>query len=52
MIRDRRAKIVAAVGPAGASPFMFMKDVDNFRLNFSNGEHANYAAVIAAICAL
>jgi pyruvate kinase len=53
MIRDRRAKIVATIGPASASPFMlrslFLKGVDTFRLNFSHGEHASHAAVIAAI---
>ena len=56
MIRDRRAKIVATIGPASASPFMlrslFRKGVDTFRLNFSHGEHATHAAVIAAIRAL
>lgn len=56
MIRDRRAKIVATVGPASASPFMlrslFTKGVDTFRLNFSHGDHATHAGVIAAIRAL
>ncbi len=39
MIRDRRAKIVATVGPASAAPDMlrrlFENGVDTFRLNFS-----------------
>ena len=56
MIRNRRAKIVATIGPASASPFMlrslFLKGVDTFRLNFSHGEHATHATVVAAIRAL
>jgi len=56
MIRERRAKIVATVGPASASPFMlrslFNKGVDTFRLNFSHGEHDIHATTIAAIRAL
>lgn len=56
MIRDRRAKIVATVGPASAAPAMlrqlFEAGVDTFRLNFSHGEHAPHAEVIAAIRAL
>jgi len=56
MLRDRRAKIVATVGPASAAPFMlrnlFNKGVDTFRLNFSHGDHAGHAAVIRAIRAL
>ena len=56
MIRDRRAKIVATVGPASAAPDMlrrlFENGVDTFRLNFSHGEHATHAEVIAAILAL
>ena len=56
MIRDRRAKIVATVGPASAAPAMlrqlFEAGVDTFRLNFSHGEHATHAEVIAAIRAL
>lgn len=56
MIRDRRAKIVATVGPASGSPFMlrtlFTKGVDTFRLNFSHGEHAIHAATVDAIRAL
>ncbi len=56
MIRERRAKIVATVGPASASSFMlrnlFNKGVDTFRLNFSHGEHDIHASTIAAIRAL
>ncbi|KGJ01863.1 pyruvate kinase /pyruvate kinase [Paracoccus halophilus] len=56
MIRDRRAKIVATVGPASASPAMlrqlFENGVDTFRLNFSHGDHATHAQVIAAIRAM
>lgn len=53
MIRDRRAKIVATVGPASASPTMlrrlFDNGVDTFRLNFSHGDHDTHAGVISAI---
>lgn len=56
MIRNRRAKIVATVGPASAAPDMlrllFEHGVDTFRLNFSHGDHASHAQVIAAIRAL
>lgn len=56
MLRDRRAKIVATVGPASATPAMlrqiFENGVDTFRLNFSHGDHAAHAGVIAAIRAL
>ena len=56
MLRNRRAKIIATVGPASAAPFMlrnlFNKGVDTFRLNFSHGDHASHAAVIRAIRAL
>lgn len=56
MIRNRRAKIVATVGPASASPEMlrtlFENGVDTFRLNFSHGDHASSAQVITAIRAL
>lgn len=56
MLRERRAKIIATVGPASASPFMlralFNKGVDTFRLNFSHGDHAGHATVIQAIRAL
>src|SRR5215475_8083773 len=54
--RRRRAKIVATVGPASASPEMlkalFLAGVDTFGLNFSHGTHADHANVHAAIRAL
>ncbi|MCW2284006.1 pyruvate kinase [Rhodoblastus acidophilus] len=53
MRRQRRAKIVATVGPASASPEMlealFIAGVDTFRLNFSHGAHEDHARVHAAI---
>lgn len=56
MRRHRRAKIIATVGPASASPQMlkalFLAGVDTFRLNFSHGTHADHARVHAAIRAL
>lgn len=56
MLRNRRAKIIATVGPASAAPFilrnLFNKGVDTFRLNFSHGDHASHATVIRAIRAL
>jgi len=55
-MRGRRAKIVATVGPASASPEMlralFLAGVDTFRLNFSHGtqdDHANVHATIRAL---
>src|SRR6202162_54976 len=56
MRRNRRAKIVATVGPASGSPEMlealFLAGVDTFRLNFSHGTHEDHARVHAAIRAL
>jgi pyruvate kinase len=56
MHRNRRAKIVATVGPASSSPHMlkalFLAGVDTFRLNFSHGTQADHATVHAAIRAL
>ena len=56
MRRNRRAKIVATVGPASGSPEMlkqlFLSGVDTFRLNFSHGTHEDHARVHAAIRAL
>src|SRR5271166_1272125 len=56
MRRQRRAKIVATVGPASASPEMlkalFLAGVDTFRLNFSHGTHEDHARVHAAIRSL
>jgi pyruvate kinase len=56
MRRHRRAKIVATVGPASASPDMlkalFLAGVDTFRLNFSHGTQDGHAKVHAAIRSL
>src|SRR5215475_2428166 len=56
VMRRRRAKIVATVGPASAEPAMlkalFLAGVDTFRLNFSHGTHEDHATVHAAIRAL
>jgi pyruvate kinase len=56
MRRNRRAKIVATVGPASGSAEMlealFLAGVDTFRLNFSHGSHEDHARVHAAIRAL
>lgn len=53
---NRRAKIVATVGPASNSPEMlkslFLAGVDTFRLNFSHGSHEDHAAVYHRIRAL
>jgi len=46
MRRERRARIVATLGPASSSPEMIRKlfdaGVDVFRLNFSHGSHADH----------
>jgi pyruvate kinase len=46
MKRERRARIVATLGPASSSPEMIRKlfdsGVDVFRLNFSHGSHADH----------
>ena len=56
MRRNRRAKIVATIGPATSSPEMirkmFLAGVDVFRMNFSHGTQDDHAAVHAAIRAL
>jgi pyruvate kinase len=56
MHRNRRAKIVATVGPASAEPAMlkalFLAGVDTFRMNFSHGAHEGHAKVHAAIRSL
>lgn len=53
MHRQRRAKIVATVGPASAAPdqlrALFLAGADTFRLNFSHGTHEDHARVHAAI---
>lgn len=52
----RRTKIVATVGPASESTeqlqALISAGVDIFRLNFSHGDHANKAEIIARIRAL
>jgi pyruvate kinase len=56
MHRNRRAKIVATVGPASSSPDMlkalFLAGVDTFRMNFSHGTQEDHAKVHGAIRAL
>lgn len=46
--RDRRAKIVATLGPASSSPDvirkLFLAGVDVFRMNFSHGDREGHAA--------
>ena len=46
MKRDRRAKIVATLGPASSSATMieqlFLAGADVFRLNFSHGTHQDH----------
>jgi len=53
MIRQRRTRIVATVGPASRAPAMVAElariGVDIFRLNFSHGEHADHAAALKAV---
>jgi len=53
MRRNRRAKIVATIGPATSSPEMirkvFLAGVDVFRMNFSHGAPEDHAAIHAAI---
>jgi pyruvate kinase len=55
-MRQRRAKILATVGPASSAPEvlrqLFEAGVDTFRLNFSHGTHADHDAVITALRAL
>lgn len=56
MGRNRRARIVATLGPASSSPDMIRKlfeaGVDMFRLNFSHGTHEDHRARYDAIRAL
>jgi len=56
MRRDRRAKIVATLGPASSDPTrirqLFDAGVDVFRLNFSHGVHEDHAARFHAIRAI
>jgi pyruvate kinase len=53
MIRQRRTRIVATLGPASRTPQMVLElaraGVDVFRLNFSHGEHADHAAALADV---
>lgn len=53
MIRARRSRIVATLGPASSSRDMIVTlakaGADVFRLNFSHGAHETHAAVYAAI---
>jgi pyruvate kinase len=53
MIRRRRTRIVATLGPASQAPERVLElaraGVDMFRLNFSHGAHADHAAALAAV---
>jgi len=53
MIRNRRTRIVATLGPASRAPAMVVElariGVDVFRLNFSHGAHADHAAALDAV---
>lgn len=53
LLKYRRTRIVATVGPACSSPAMLAAligaGVDVFRVNFSHGSHAAHGAVIDAI---
>ncbi|MDE2357165.1 MAG: pyruvate kinase [Alphaproteobacteria bacterium] len=53
MIRDRRTRIVATLGPASAAPdrirALAQAGVDVFRLNFSHGAKADHATALAAV---
>jgi len=53
MIRHRRTRIVATLGPASRGAAMVRElaeiGVDVFRLNFSHGTHAEHAAALKAV---
>ena len=53
MIRARRARIVATLGPASRTPEMIQAlaraGADVFRLNFSHGSHDDHAATCKAV---
>ena len=53
MIRKRRTRIVATLGPASRDPAMVLAlaqaGVDVFRLNFSHGVHEDHAAALKAV---
>ena len=50
MIRNRRARIVATLGPASRTPEMIIAlaraGADVFRLNFSHGTHEDHATAL------
>ena len=56
ILRTRKVKILATVGPASSDPAMLAKlyraGADAFRVNMSHGDHETHAATIAAIRAL
>ena len=53
MIRPRRSRIVATLGPASRTPEMILElaraGADVFRLNFSHGAHEDHAASAEAV---
>jgi pyruvate kinase len=51
MIRARRARIVATLGPASRDKVhdLALSGADVFRVNFSHGAHADHAATIQAV---
>ncbi|HEY2051428.1 MAG TPA: pyruvate kinase [Caulobacteraceae bacterium] len=53
MIRERRTRIVATLGPASRAPEKVLElaraGVDVFRLNFSHGAHEEHAAALEAV---
>lgn len=53
MIRQRRTRIVATLGPASRAPDMVVElarmGVDVFRLNFSHGAHSDHAGALKAV---
>ena len=53
MIRKRRTRIVATLGPASRAPdkviALAKAGADVFRLNFSHGTHDDHAAAYAAV---
>jgi pyruvate kinase len=53
VIRQRRTRIVATLGPASRAPAMVLElaraGVDVFRLNFSHGGHQDHADALAAV---
>jgi pyruvate kinase len=53
MIRARRARILATLGPASRAPEQILvlakAGVDVFRLNFSHGSHEDHAKAFAAV---